>query len=720
MQTAVMRCILIFIALLFFTPVILAKDKTSPRVEKINGSQPIRLNLGSDSPRLSVEDTCTVYHGGEITYFIYPWIEGDELFKAYQDPEASCPNPYPFTIYEVIFGVYVLSPAVIQLSVDVEEVDNSDPGCPYPGAMLTMTPLYEASLDTGLYLLAIPLDTPIIVNGPYFVGAYIGPEGTPSYAGVLTDNISAGCVSYNDWGNGYVDLDTVYSGDTLKVFPGRLILLSSGSPGGSSSETHPVPAARFIHPSGGELLSGNIDLWVNDAAGSGIIDRAQFQYNRTGSWIDIGYDFTDDPPLRNGVTGSGSGDGLSFAWDISGLPEDSYQLRAIVSDTLGRADTGTVSVNIDPTPPTPIIVQPYFGQNVCGGSPLQVTCTDEDVMYVSFDLKETPQDFSVAIPVIDQQLGGDVNDLPGDGNSSAGGEFGDYCSGPAAAAMAARYWYNRGYTDILTEGAVVLTDIQLMDRLFTGMQVETNLGTFDGEFVSGLRDYCLIHNDDFNLNIDRSPSASQLRCWVQDYEYAVMIGLSGDPGLWLTINGSSGPANDDDQHTFRAIDPSLPGEIEFLVRDESGTLQANYNSSWVEVDIMLGLIPKNWMVTRAALGFDQNGGDGWGLDWDESTLAEDSLYFIYAGVVDQLGHTGFASALIEYDCQMTFIPGDVNNDGLVNLSDLIYLTSYLYSSGPPPPAGYDVIDINCDSTIDLADVIYFYRFLFLSGPSPCP
>ena len=318
-------------------------EKPTPQIQSITAFSPTRVRLGADFAPLRAEDTCMVYHGGEISYYIYPWVVGDELYKAYQDPEASCDNPYPFVIYDVSLGLYVLASSTILLSADVEEADLSNPSCPYPGDALAITPLYQATLDTGIYILTITLDTPITVNAPYFVGMYFSSEADPSYTAILTDATPASCVSYNDWGEGYVDLDTVYTSDGIKVFPGRLTLLSTGSPGGSSN-TQPVPAAQFISPLAGQFVGDTVDLWVNDATGSDIIAQARFQFNRTGLWTDIGYDYDDDPPLRNGVTSSGSGDGLTTAWNTTILPEGTYQLRTIIADTQGQADTAEISV----------------------------------------------------------------------------------------------------------------------------------------------------------------------------------------------------------------------------------------------------------------------------------------------------------------------------------------------------------------------------------------
>ncbi len=712
------KLLLIFFIWLLAAGMVLA-DKPAPRIQELLQTQPIPIAPGTFSPMLRSSDTCTVNLGGDPAWYIYPWVIGDEIYKAFQDPSVTCDGPYPFTVEFIYLPLIYLETGTIYVSVDIEDADLSDPSCPKPGSLLAISPNYEMALQNNFYLITFSLDTPVVVDGPYFVGVYIGSDGNPGAAAVVTDTLPAPCASYNDWGEGYVDLDTVQNTDGSKVFPGRMLIYSGGTTGGSGG-VQPLPAAQFIDPAKNQTLGTVIDLWANDAAGSDIIDRASFQFNVGTGWFDIGYDADDDPPLRNGITPSGSGNGLSYRWNTSGLLEDDYELRVIIRDTLGRADSSEIPVRIDPTPPVPIIEQPVVGQNICNGVMAEVACDDEDISYIGFESVAIPSDFTLPIEAISQQLGGDANGNPGDGNLAANGEYGDYCSGPAAAAMTIKYWFDQGYTYILREGNTNISDTLLMERLYTAMNVRDNLGVHDEELVTGLQSYILGHGNQLRIKINRDPGVNDIFAWMGDYHYTVMVGLSGDPGLWMTVAGSVGMADANGQFTFKMADPLTATISNYSVKQESGKLWIMYDGVWHEIGLMIGVVGWDWTVTRSVIGVDAVGSDGWSFFWNPASLAPDSVYFIHAVVNDMAANQGSASVAVYADCAANGIAGDVNHDGEVDAADIVYMSNYLYLNGPPPPGGYAAADINCDTSVDLSDLIYLFNYLFKSGPPPCP
>jgi hypothetical protein len=62
--------------------------------------------------------------------------------------------------------------------------------------------------------------------------------------------------------------------------------------------------------------------------------------------------------------------------------------------------------------------------------------------------------------------------------------------------------------------------------------------------------------------------------------------------------------------------------------------------------------------------------------------------------------------------------GDASGDVTVDISDVVYLISYIFSGGPAPQpliAG----DANCDSAVDISDAVYLIAYIFSGGPAPC-
>jgi len=63
--------------------------------------------------------------------------------------------------------------------------------------------------------------------------------------------------------------------------------------------------------------------------------------------------------------------------------------------------------------------------------------------------------------------------------------------------------------------------------------------------------------------------------------------------------------------------------------------------------------------------------------------------------------------------------GDANNDGTINVTDVVYLINYLFISGPEPVPLWIIGDVNCDEKVNVSDVVYLINYLFISGPEPC-
>jgi len=65
-----------------------------------------------------------------------------------------------------------------------------------------------------------------------------------------------------------------------------------------------------------------------------------------------------------------------------------------------------------------------------------------------------------------------------------------------------------------------------------------------------------------------------------------------------------------------------------------------------------------------------------------------------------------------------FYRGDVNQDGLLDVADAVYMINYLYKSGPAPLPFADQGDVNHDKIMDVSDIVFLLNYLYKSGPAP--
>ncbi|MEE8142285.1 MAG: dockerin type I repeat-containing protein [Planctomycetota bacterium] len=70
----------------------------------------------------------------------------------------------------------------------------------------------------------------------------------------------------------------------------------------------------------------------------------------------------------------------------------------------------------------------------------------------------------------------------------------------------------------------------------------------------------------------------------------------------------------------------------------------------------------------------------------------------------------------ELSC-FTFVRGNVNLDGKMNIADAVYIFNYLFGDGPLPTPE-ESGDVNDDGMIDIGDGQYILNYLFVDGPEP--
>lgn len=62
--------------------------------------------------------------------------------------------------------------------------------------------------------------------------------------------------------------------------------------------------------------------------------------------------------------------------------------------------------------------------------------------------------------------------------------------------------------------------------------------------------------------------------------------------------------------------------------------------------------------------------------------------------------------------------GDANGDGYVDISDVVFITAYIFSGGSAPNP-LSSADVDCNGYVDISDVVYLNNYIFSGGAVPC-
>jgi hypothetical protein len=118
--------------------------------------------------------------------------------------------------------------------------------------------------------------------------------------------------------------------------------------------------------------------------------------------------------------------------------------------------------------------------------------------------------------------------------------------------------------------------------------------------------------------------------------------------------------------------------------------------------------------------------------YDYDLAADDTLYFFSAMYTTAnyvepygLGPGGIGAKALElFNDSLARdpggccdLPGDINNNGSVDISDLTYYVDYMFNGGLFPPC-FEEGDVNGSCGLDISDLTYFVNYMFAGGPGP--
>jgi hypothetical protein len=274
-------------------------------------------------------------------------------------------------------------------------------------------------------------------------------------------------------------------------------------------------------------------------------------------------------------------------------------------------------------------------------------------------------------------------------------------------------------------------------------------------FVMGATDYawtyCGWNIDEFRVVgytcDDGAPliTTDTLPDWTVDVQYSHQLEATGGHGdlTWSDKNGDL-----DGTGLSLATDgmltgtPTTEGAVGFtaMVTDTAGTSDEQPFSFTVNpiVVITTDTLPtategEPYSYTLLATGgtggltfsdkYDDLNGTGLDLLSDGtvegSPIAPGSFAFV-AEAIDDVGY--IEDKALTLNVVASYICGDADGNGTgPDISDLVYLTGYMFGDGPPPP-DMRAVDVNGDGTgPDISDLVYLTTYMFGSGPAPdCP
>ena len=152
-------------------------------------------------------------------------------------------------------------------------------------------------------------------------------------------------------------------------------------------------------------------------------------------------------------------------------------------------------------------------------------------------------------------------------------------------------------------------------------------------------------------------------------------------------------------------------KIRNLGTAESDTTVLNFFLDQMDT---LGQIGADYLIPALAVGDSVTKWFMW------NTTGSEGEHTIYAQIdpkqlsVDCSRLNNIASSTITI---VSFIRGDANGDGVIDIGDVVYLVNYLFIDGPAPDP-LEAGDANSDGKVDIADVVYLVNYLFIGGPPP--
>ena len=714
--------------LIAVSPLIAANNAVPPQFQKGKAAKTgtPRLSAIANAPTKTMpslkksfyyESDCTVFVN-EPQNALYDWMAGEEIYYAYQDlrfPNVVCDTTYPFVVTHIGMTLVLNYPGTMNVEVFLAEVDPlySSPVCPVPGELIYLGDLYPVQIPAAdVYSFIIALETPVPVYKPYFACIYFSGDMTQFDPGIAIDQTPYICINYNEWGEGLVDL----AQNDYYNFPGSIHLFSIGYSKGDM-----LPKPRFVVPADSGVTYPGKTLWVAEGNDAVTFQGAKFEYFKSGVWYQLGADFDGAVALRDGVTPATVGDGWSAVWQPFGLNEGSYLMRVSVADFDSTYTSDTASIYLDLKPLAPDFLNRTDLMSTCGAETVKVAIEDENPIAVTFGYRYLPNSEERILALLKRNDYGDANNNFNDGNHNYAGEFGEYYAAPSIIASFFKHWFDKGYIEVMAEGATFLTTQQMVEKLAFDFRTRENLGTQDDDLAAGLIDYLKSHGNRLKPDIRPKPDWEWFKSAYLGRQATVALAIDGPFGHWLAAQKIDFAAAKNDSFPTTFYDP-VGGVLRssFLIaRGDSLVLGYLPNNKKYRAQLGIAVYPKQAAITYTTFGTDFNSLDGFSGLLPTGLFQEDLLYLIRARGLDANNDVADSYWILKNDCIHPVMHGDADHNGFITVSDAVFLINYIFAFGPAPFTTANG-DADCNGTITVSDAVFLINFIFASGPAPCP
>ena len=714
--------------LIAVSPLIAANNAVPPQFQKGKAAKTgtPRLSAIANAPTKTMpslkksfyyESDCTVFVN-EPQNALYDWMAGEEIYYAYQDlrfPNVVCDTTYPFVVTHIGMTLVLNYPGTMNVEVFLAEVDPlySSPVCPVPGELIYLGDLYPVQIPAAdVYSFIIALETPVPVYKPYFACIYFSGDMTQFDPGIAIDQTPYICINYNEWGEGLVDL----AQNDYYNFPGSIHLFSIGYSKGDM-----LPKPRFVVPADSGVTYPGKTIWVAEGNDAVTFQGAKFEYFKSGVWYQLGADFDGAVALRDGVTPATVGDGWSAVWQPFGLNEGSYLMRVSVADFDSTYTSDTASIYLDLKPLAPDFLNRTDLMSTCGAETVKVAIEDENPIAVTFGYRYLPNSEERTLALLKRNDYGDANNNFNDGNHNYAGEFGEYYAAPSIFASFFKHWFDKGYIEVMAEGATFLTTQQMVEKLAFDFRTRENFGTQDDDLAAGLIDYLKSHGNRLKPDIKPKPDWEWFKSAYLGRQATVALAIDGPFGHWLAAQKIDFAAAKNDSFPTTFYDP-VGGVLRssFLIaRGDSLVLGYLPNNKKYRAQLGIAVYPKQEAITYTTLGTDFNSLDGFSGLLPTGLFQEDLLYLIRARGLDANNDVADSYWILKNDCIHPVMHGDADHNGFITVSDAVFLINYIFAFGPAPFTTANG-DADCNGTITVSDAVFLINFIFASGPAPCP